>query len=419
MVEDKFEEDFLKRFNDVTNDAPLTNEEVATLREIFDKNKVLAYATPKEKLTYVSLLMACGAVVTMAGESIADVQSLKQADVGITLDGGCDVAKDNADLVIVREANFDNIKTSLMWGRQLYANVQKFIVFQLTVNLVVTMTTLIGGCIGHVPFNVLQMLWINLIMDTLGAIALCTEPWTGQDIPRASRKDQLLPASLFKLIFVPALFQILVLVVLMFFYGMMAFEKAPNLFTDPLRDPLDKATDRLVMDTFIFHTFMIMTLFNQFNCRNIDCENLNPFSNLLGHLFFLLIWAAEVAIQQYMVMQGTHDITVPSALLGVGPLRWWEHMTAYILGLLTMGVFAGAKKVPDSAFKWCEKLGLENTKNDDAISNFYTRGTGAIQAGAAAAANPDAIRAPEDATVDTETDANAVAPLDEDPQEEA
>lgn len=334
-----------------------------TLRTV----RVLAQCTPEDKYFFVGALRVIGAVVMMAGESISDIDALKSADVGIAMDNGCDAAKDNADLVIVKDAAFKNVKDSLMWGRQLYQNVQKFLVFQLTVAFVVAFVTIIGGCIGHVPFNVLQMLWLNLIMDTLGAIALCTEPWVDQQVSRAKRSQALMSPSMWKLVLVQALYQTIVIVVLMFSYGAMAFNPAPNLFTTPLRDENNKATARLKMDTFIFHTFILMCLFNQFNCRNIEQENLNPFTNILNHLFFFFIWVVEIAIQQTMVMYGTDEISVVAALLGTGHLRWWEHMTAYILGALTIGVFVAAKKIPDSAFEWTSAL----LKDDDQLNSVF------------------------------------------------
>lgn len=127
-------------------------------------------------MLFVGILKDIGAVVLMAGESMNDCKAMKKADVGISLDKGCDIAKDSADLVFMKN-NFEQIKASLMWGRQLYMNVQKFLAFQLTVNLVFVLTSLAGCFIGHMPFNVLQMLWLNLIMDILGAMALCSEPW--------------------------------------------------------------------------------------------------------------------------------------------------------------------------------------------------------------------------------------------------
>jgi Ca2+-transporting ATPase len=129
------------------------------------------------------------------------------------------------------------------------------------------------------------MLWLNLIMDVLGAIALCTEPWVpGSMIPRTSRASSLLTPAVWKLILVQAAYQTVVLLVLMFFYGMMRFgANKVNLVTDAQRDKDGNATMRLQMDTLIFHVIFLMSLFNQFNCRNIDSKNLNPFTNLHNH----------------------------------------------------------------------------------------------------------------------------------------
>lgn len=134
----------------------------------------------------------------------------------------------------------------------------------MTVNIVVVLTSIIGGAIGHVPFNVLQMLWINLIMDILAAIALCTEPWVeGVRLQRVKRTSEIMEPYMWKLIFVQAAFQTLVMIILMFFYGAIAYkDNAPNIFTTPQRDTRGKATNRLKMDTFIFHTFVLMSIFN-------------------------------------------------------------------------------------------------------------------------------------------------------------
>jgi Ca2+-transporting ATPase len=160
---------------------------VAKLLQTVQQIKILAECTPDQKRLFVKGFRYFGAAVLMAGESITDEKALKDASVGVSLAEACDVAKDNADLVLMQN-DFKYIKASVMWGRQLYANVKKFLVFQLTINVVVILTSVIGGAIGHVPFNVLQMLWINLIMDILGAIALCTEPWAeGVKLARVKR----------------------------------------------------------------------------------------------------------------------------------------------------------------------------------------------------------------------------------------
>jgi Ca2+-transporting ATPase len=113
----------------------------------------------------------------MTGDSIADADALRKADVGLCMGSGCDVAKDNSDLVIL-DNNFISIYKSVQWGRTIFENVRKFLQFQLTINLVICFITILGGAtLGHTPLNVIQMLWTNLIMDILGAIAIGTEPF--------------------------------------------------------------------------------------------------------------------------------------------------------------------------------------------------------------------------------------------------
>lgn len=113
----------------------------------------------------------------MAGDSISDAEALKKANVGLCMGSGCDVAKDNSDLVILDD-DFRSIYTAIKWGRAIFDNVRKFLQFQMTVNISIVFVTIIGGLfLGHTPLNVIQMLWINLIMDSLGAIAIGTEPY--------------------------------------------------------------------------------------------------------------------------------------------------------------------------------------------------------------------------------------------------
>ena len=112
---------------------------------------------------------------------------------------GCDVAKDSSDLIIT-DNDFRSIHRAIKWGRALYDNVRKFIQFQLTINVVLCFITILGGAtIGHPPLNGVQMLWCNLIMDVLGAIALGTEPYRkDQTGPRISRKDCIMNPELWR-----------------------------------------------------------------------------------------------------------------------------------------------------------------------------------------------------------------------------
>jgi Ca2+-transporting ATPase len=139
----------------------------------------------------------------MTGDSIADAIALQKADVGMCMGSGCEVAKDNSDLVIL-DNDFISIHRAVKWGRAIFDNVRKFIQFQLTVNIVIVIITILGGLtMGHVPLNVVQMLWVNLIMDTLGAIAIGTEPYKKQDSKssRISRKDKIVLKEMWRQVF--------------------------------------------------------------------------------------------------------------------------------------------------------------------------------------------------------------------------
>jgi len=166
----------------------------ASLKEKFNKFmgpiKVIARCTPADKLFFVKLLQYNKAQCAVVGDSMADAAALKAATVGICMKSACDVAKMNADVILL-ENEFTHIRTALMWGRQLSRNMQRFLTFQLTINIVICFITVTGSIIGHPPLNIIQMLWTNLIMDILGAIALGTESWVDQRSDVADNKKKL------------------------------------------------------------------------------------------------------------------------------------------------------------------------------------------------------------------------------------
>jgi len=138
--------------------------------------KVIARCSPEDKLFFVKVLQKAKAQIAVVGDSMADSAALKEASVGVAMKTACDVAKDNSDIILLK-SEFKQIRTALMWGRNLNKNMQRFLTFQLTVNISICYSTILGSIWGHPPLNVLQMIWANLIMDILGAIALGTEKW--------------------------------------------------------------------------------------------------------------------------------------------------------------------------------------------------------------------------------------------------
>ena len=257
----------------------------------------------------------------MTGDSIADAEALRKADVGLCMGSGCDVAKDSSDLVIL-DNDFVSIHRAIKWGRAIFDNVRKFLQFQLTINITLCFITILGGLsLGHPPLNVVQMLWVNLIMDVLAAIAIGTEPYSddsGTKSQRISRRDKVMLPEMWRQIIVQATYQILVMMMLMYFGGLMFFKDGVNLIRAPTRSKDSAGSDRLKIDTICFHTFILMNLFNQINCRVLDANEINVFKTLLNNPMFWFVLAGEVLLQQLMIDLGS--TTLGSALFGTAEL---------------------------------------------------------------------------------------------------
>ena len=285
---------------------PMTGEiriqflEKARFDTLKKKVKVIARCTSEDKFVFVCGIKQKGGLVGMTGSSISDAEALKKADVGLCMGSGCDVAKDNADLVIL-DNNFLSIHKSIQWGRTIFDNVRKFLQFQLTINIVICFITILGGfTIGVVPLNVIQMLWANLIMDILGAIAIGTEPFVTSTTDvcsnRVSRKDPIINAVMWRQILCQCAYQILVMVILMYFGNMMFFEDSFNLIKEANRDEEGNPTDRLVLNTICFHTFILMNWFNTINSRVLDQTEINVFKTVGNNPFLWVVMLLELLV---------------------------------------------------------------------------------------------------------------------------
>ena len=153
--------------------AELTDAEA--LDRVMDL-KIMSRARPTDKQRLVQLLQQKGAVVAVTGDGTNDAPALNHAQVGLSMGTGTSVAKEASDITLLDDS-FNSIGTAVMWGRSLYKNIQRFIVFQLTINFVALFIVLLGSFIGtELPLTVTQMLWVNLIMDTFAALALASIP---------------------------------------------------------------------------------------------------------------------------------------------------------------------------------------------------------------------------------------------------
>jgi Ca2+ transporting ATPase len=158
-------------------------------RDVANSLKVLARSTPEDKFALIIGLKSVGSTVAVTADGIADAKALENASVGFCMGiSGCDVAKDSAHIVILDD-NFNSVFRATQWGKNVLDSIRKFVQFQMTVNIVCLVITFIGGTtLGDSPFSVIQILWINMIMDTLAAVSLATEPPLSNSMSIAKQK---------------------------------------------------------------------------------------------------------------------------------------------------------------------------------------------------------------------------------------
>ncbi|KAL0218951.1 hypothetical protein P9112_004604 [Eukaryota sp. TZLM1-RC] len=292
--------------------------------EILPRLQVLARSQPSDKQLLVSKLKLLGEVCAVTGDGTNDASALKKADVGLAMGiQGTSVAKEASDIIILDDS-FASIVNCVHFGRTVYRNIQKFIQFQLTVNLVALILSFLSAVTQKgLPMNPVQLLWINLIMDSLAALALATEQPT-PDLMEASPprvKDSLISKVMVRNIVGQCVFQLSVLLILLY-YG--------HLF-------LNVEDESLYHYTFIFTTFVFCQVFNELNCRKISKSNGSIFDNLLGNRLFVFVVVGTIIVQIVLVSVGGQlTRTVPLSLtawvvaIGIGmlsiPVAWFVQM---------------------------------------------------------------------------------------------
>ncbi|XP_028776417.1 putative calcium-transporting ATPase 13, plasma membrane-type isoform X2 [Neltuma alba] len=249
-----------------------------------EKICVMARSSPFDKLLMVQCLKQKGHVVAVTGDGTNDAPALKEADIGLSMGiQGTEVAKESSDIVILDD-NFTSVATVLKWGRCVYNNIQKFIQFQLTVNVAALAINFVAAVLaGEVPLTAVQLLWVNLIMDTLGALALATEKPTREllDKPPVGRSEPLITNIMWRNLLAQALYQITILLTLQF--------KGEAIFR----------VSSKVNDTLIFNTFVLCQVFNEFNARKLEKKNV--FQGIHKNKLFLGIIGITIVLQVLMV----------------------------------------------------------------------------------------------------------------------
>ncbi|XP_053170988.1 plasma membrane calcium-transporting ATPase 2 isoform X7 [Scomber japonicus] len=292
-------EDFLcidgKEFNRrIRNEKGEVEQE--RIDKVWPKLRVLARSSPTDKHTLVkgiidSTMTDQRQVVAVTGDGTNDGPALKKADVGFAMGiAGTDVAKEASDIILTDD-NFSSIVKAVMWGRNVYDSISKFLQFQLTVNVVAVIVAFTGACITQdSPLKAVQMLWVNLIMDTFASLALATEPPTESLLKRKpyGRNKPLISSTMTKNILGHGVYQLVIIFTLLF-VGEQIFDIDSGR-NAPLHSPPSEHY------TIIFNTFVMMQLFNEINARKIHGER-NVFDGIFRNPIFCSIVFGTFAMQ--------------------------------------------------------------------------------------------------------------------------
>ncbi|RKP25553.1 hypothetical protein SYNPS1DRAFT_15497 [Syncephalis pseudoplumigaleata] len=324
---------------------------------VIPRLQVLARSSPDDKRILVGKLKEMGDIVAVTGDGTNDGPALKMADIGFSMGiAGTEVAKE-ASSIILMDDNFASIVKAIMWGRSVNDAVKKFLQFQLTVNITAVLLTFVsaissavsGGHTGsgESVLTPVQLLWVNLIMDTLAALALATDPPTLELLSRQPepRTAPLISFKMWKMIIFQAIFQVIVCLILLYV--------GPSIFNEPRENK-----DRPVMGTMVFNTFVWLQIFNELNSRRLD-SSINVFKHLQNNRIFIGISVLIVACQVIIVQVG-------GLAFKTTPLNGVQWATCIVIGLFSLPVGALVRLIPDQWFRCVGFLArLQDSANRD------------------------------------------------------
>ncbi|KAG9158656.1 hypothetical protein Leryth_023670 [Lithospermum erythrorhizon] len=310
-------------------------------REVVAKRiSVMGRSSPNDKLLLVQALRRQGDVVAVTGDGTNDAPALHEADIGLSMGiQGTEVAKESSDIIILDD-DFTSVVKVVRWGRSVFANIQKFIQFQLTVNVAALVINVVSAITsGDVPLTTVQLLWVNLIMDTLGALALATEPPTEKLMHRTpvGRREPLVTNIMWRNLLVQALYQVAVLLVLNF-----NGKELLNL----KHETTEKAN--VVTNTVVFNAFVLCQIsylrgiFNEFNARKP--EDMNVFKGVTKNSLFIGIVVGTFVLQILIIEFG-------GKFFKVVPIDWHYWLLCMGIAILSwplaiLGKFIPVPKTP-------------------------------------------------------------------------
>ncbi|MFM1914269.1 MAG: hypothetical protein RIR51_2122, partial [Bacteroidota bacterium] len=377
---------------------------------------VISRAKPEDKYLLVFGLRKYNNVVAVTGDGTNDAPALSKADVGFSMGiAGTDVAKDASDIILLDD-NFCSIVNAVKWGRNIFDCIRKFVQFQLCVNICACLLVFITACIGNeTPLKAIQMLWVNLIMDSLGSLALATEPPNIRVLERKPCRRSEYPVSprMWKHIIIQSVVQLALMLILYLvgpdflveddpariaegelfklcfgkypgrepsadgtYYMMNGSENAwgieygrsPNFTERECSIYAEKATlhdslGRYLLEngnsahmTIIFNVFVIYTLFNQINSRVLD-DSFNILVDIQKNIWFVLIEISEIGLHVVLI-----QLTSKIFKVSRGGLTGNQWLISFLFGMITFVVSVICKFVPDSWFKCFDRF---NDKEED------------------------------------------------------
>jgi len=280
----------------VDTDLAFTSAEINALsddelKKLLPNIRVISRALPSDKSRLVRVSQELGLVVGMTGDGVNDAPALKRADVGFAMGSGTEVAKEAGDIVVLDD-NFLSITKSVLYGRTIYNNIRKFILFQLTINVSAVLIAFIGpllGLAGGLPLTIIQMLWINLVMDTLAALAFSGEPPLKRymlEKPK-DRAENIISKPMWNSILFNGL---LVTSVSVFF-----------LSSDFIKSLFRSSPNDIVFLAAFFSFYAFMNFFNMFNART---EKANIFDKIKHNYGFIRVALLIVAVQIVLTLVG-------------------------------------------------------------------------------------------------------------------